>query len=234
MNEANILQSLPAHPNIIKLIDSFIHENDFYQVLELADSGDISMIVAQAKAAKTRLPELMIWSYFVQIASALKLLHDHRIMHRDLKPANIFLTQNKKVVKLGDFGLGRHLSSKSYRAFSQVGTPFYMSPEAIGAQLPAQDSKMPHQQGYGLQSDIWSLGCILYELAALDSPFYQRNCNLYTLGKNIAKGQYIPVPKGYSATLEKLIAGMIQPLPQDRPDINEVLRIAQAAYTSHS
>ena len=85
-------------------------------------------------------------------------MKEKRIMHRDLKPANIFIDSQENL-KLGDLGLGRDFSSQTLEAFSRVGTPLFMSPEVLQG------------SGYDFQCDVWSLGCIAYELCALRSPF---------------------------------------------------------------
>ena len=97
-------------------------------------------------------------------------------MHRDLKPANIFLMADG-TIKVGDLGLSRSLSENTLQAHSKVGTPLYMSPEVLRG------------NGYDFKSDVWSLGCILYELAALKSPFKEEGLNLYGLFQKINKGK---------------------------------------------
>ena len=106
-----------------------------------------------------------------------------KILHRDLKPGNVFLDSNRNV-KLGDFGLSRVLGSESVFAMTHVGTPYYMSPEQI-------DGKP-----YNDKSDIWSAGCVLYELAALRAPF--ESTNLYDLNKKIKSGYIKDLPSQYS------------------------------------
>lgn len=85
-------------------------------------------------------------------------MHGHNILHRDLKTLNIFLTKENKV-KIGDLGVAKILESLENFATSKVGTPYYLSPEVC------------EDRPYNDRSDIWSLGCILYEICALKHPF---------------------------------------------------------------
>ena len=98
---------------------------------------------------------------FSQIALALRLVHFNKIMHRDIKPDNIFVNKEggETTYIIGDFGVGTNLSHTLDKAKTLVGTPQYISPEIRGG------------LGYSYESDIWALGCVLYELCALQKPF---------------------------------------------------------------
>ena len=139
-----------------------------------------------------------------QIADALAYMHERRVMHRDIKPANVFITSvaPTSCVKLGDLGVGRYFSSKTDMTHSTVGTPYYMSPECIQAGGGGG--------GYDFKSDTWSLGCLLYELAALRSPFYREKINFYLLGKRITSGTFDPLPGGFSAQLRELVDSLLR------------------------
>ena len=171
--EIQIMLNL-QHEHIVKLYDHMETSNSTYLVLELCNNGDLSQF-------KSGISEERAVVYIRQLISALKVLHQNNIIHRDLKPANIFLASESKI-KLGDFGLARTLGM-GILAETYVGSPFYMSPEVLQVRNHTSER-------YDFRADIWSLGCILYELILGKRPFHAKEIEdlmpdiNFTLGKN--------------------------------------------------
>ncbi|XP_062981922.1 serine/threonine-protein kinase Nek3 isoform X2 [Elgaria multicarinata webbii] len=194
------------HPNIVTYAESFEAAGHLYIVMEYCDDGDLMQKIKLQKGKL--LPEDTILNWFAQICLGVKYIHDKRVLHRDIKSKNIFLTQNGKV-KLGDFGSALLLTSPMAYACSYVGTPYYVPPE-IWENTP-----------YNNKSDIWSLGCILYELCTLKHPF-QANSWKHLILK-ICKGYYNPLPSHYTYEFHYLIKQMFKKNPKNRPSASTIL-----------
>ncbi|KTF75659.1 hypothetical protein cypCar_00034685 [Cyprinus carpio] len=151
--EIDIMRGL-KHPNIVLLLDSFETEREVVVVTEYAE-GELFQILEDDGS----LPENQVREIACQLVSALYYLHSHRILHRDMKPQNILLGKGG-VVKLCDFGFARAMSVSTLVLTSIKGTPLYMSPELV------------EEKPYDHSADLWSLGCILYELHTGAPPFY--------------------------------------------------------------
>jgi len=142
------------------------------------------------------------------MALAIKHIHDRRILHRDLKTQNIFMT-NTGEIKIGDFGIARVLQHTYDCAKTAIGTPYYLSPEIC--------QEMPYNQ----KSDIWSMGCILYEMVTLRHAFDANSMKGLVL--KILRGSYPQIPSHYSDNLKGLIQDMLIKDPNKRPSIRKIL-----------
>ncbi|NXL33436.1 NEK3 kinase, partial [Glaucidium brasilianum] len=201
-----VLLAKMKHPNIVAYKESFEADGHLYIVMEYCDDGDLMQKIKHQRGKL--FPEDTILHWFVQMCLGVKHIHDKRVLHRDIKSKNVFLTQNGKV-KLGDFGSARLLAHPVSYACTYVGTPYYVPPE-IWESMP-----------YNNKSDIWSLGCILYELCTLRHPF-QANSWKHLILK-ICKGSYNPLPFHYSYDLHYLIKQMFKRNPKNRPSASTIL-----------
>mmetsp|Transcript_27337 Transcript_27337/g.42720 ORF Transcript_27337/g.42720 Transcript_27337/m.42720 type:complete len:501 (+) Transcript_27337:825-2327(+) len=206
VNEVRILSSSFKNPLVIRYYDAFMEGDSLWIVTEFAKGGDIGAKIKRHRQRKEYISEDLIWAFFIQVCQGLKLLHDSNILHRDIKSQNIFII-GPRAVKIGDFGIAK--ATKSGMARTQIGTPYYMSPE-IWKNLP-----------YDKKSDIWSLGVVLYEMTALKHPFEAQNER--SLYAKIMKGSLEPLPRGYSSELQSVVRMCLNVDADRRPSIDDLL-----------
>ena len=207
LNEIRILASL-KHKNIIGYKEAFFDEpsNTLNIVMEYADDGDISSKIKTTLQKKLIFDENTIWNWLIQLLEGIKYLHDNKIMHRDLKSANLFLCKNG-MLKIGDLNVST--IAKNDFASTKTGTPYYASPEIW------------NEKPYNYKCDIWSAGCIIYEICNLRPPF--RGTNFKELYDNICLGKYSDIKSNYSNDLRNILKLMIVVNPDMRYDAKSIL-----------
>lgn len=222
INEVSVLKKM-RHYNVVryyeKVVDS-VNKN-LYIVMEYIENGDLQKLIKKKKREAeqsdhpVKIEERFIWKVMIQTLQALNACHqmDDPILHRDIKPANIMLNKWDDV-KLVDFGLSKELREEGGLAQTNVGTPYYMSPEIMGG------------KGYNDKADIWALGCILYEMAFLRVPFSGKNI------MHLADGIKNYSPKWsnrkISDELKRYISAMLEKDPEKRPSAQTLLKQSKA------
>jgi NIMA (never in mitosis gene a)-related kinase 1/4/5 len=212
MKEATLMKSL-HHPNIIGYVQSFVERDCLCIVMEYADGGDLYSKIRHHKTVlRCRMSEETILDMLVQICLGLKHMHDRHILHRDIKSQNVFLTKSSPaIIKLGDLGISRQLNGSMELARTQIGTPYYLSPEIIAG------------KHYGKKSDMYSLGVVLFEMMNLELPFQAQN--FPQLVTKILAGPLPPLCNEYSLPLRNIVFQLLERDPKNRPSVNSLLRL---------
>ncbi|NXL32065.1 NEK11 kinase, partial [Glaucidium brasilianum] len=205
--EAQLLSKLD-HPAIVKFYASFVERDSFCIITEYCEGGDLDFKIQEYKESGKIFTQRQIIDWFIQLLLGVNYMHERRILHRDLKAKNIFLKNN--LLKIGDFGVSRLLMGSCDLATTFTGTPYYMSPEAL------------KHQGYNTKSDIWSLGCILYEMCCMNHAFTGHNFLSVVL--KIVEGDTPSLPDSYPSKLNAVLCSMLNKNPSLRPAAAEILK----------
>ncbi|NWS62149.1 NEK10 kinase, partial [Chunga burmeisteri] len=208
VSELTIIKEQLYHPNVVRYYRTFLENERLYIVMELIEGVPLGEHFHSLKEKQQQFTEERIWRIFIQLCLALRYLHkEKRIVHRDLTPNNVMLGDKDKVT-ITDFGLAKQKQENSKLA-SVVGTILYLCPEVVKS------------EPYGEKADVWAAGCILYQMATLNPPFY--STNMLSLATKIVGAVYEPVPEGlYSEKVSLTIKRCLTPDAEARPDIVEV------------
>ncbi|CAE7439531.1 Nek1 [Symbiodinium natans] len=188
VKESRLLAAL-KHPYIVRYRHSFIESGWLCIFMDYCEGGDLSKVIESAKRRGQRLPEEQILRWITQALLALKYIHEKHVLHRDLKSGNFFISSSGNL-KMGDFGIAKVLSSTMACARTQLFPRYYLSPEVC------------QEKPYTWPSDIWAMGCILYELCALKAAAFRQ------------------VPRG----LESVEAALCCQVPFDAPNISALVQ----------
>ncbi|XP_045119284.1 serine/threonine-protein kinase Nek8-like [Portunus trituberculatus] len=205
-NEVRVLSML-QHPNVIEYFDNCLENNTMMIVMEYAPGGNLYDYL-RSRGEGNLLQEEDVLHLFCQLALGLQHIHNSNILHRDIKSNNILLDRSHRIVKIGDFGISKILSSKS-KAHTVVGTPCYLSPELC------------QERPYNQKSDIWALGCVLYEMLTLRRAFEAET--LPALIMKIMRGIFAPIHPHYSQEMRAFLHLLLHIDAAQRPTIDQVL-----------
>lgn len=210
--EVELMKDTCNHPNIVSFCDSWFAQRhhrsqtlELFILMEYCTNGSLDAVLQKFATSKTYLPSTKVMHYLQDLSSALSYCHDTlRILHRDLKPANILIDQ-LGTLKLADFGLSKKFGADSENdlAATYTGTPLYMAPEVLRGEL------------YSYPADVWSLGCVAFELMALHSPFDAPDNRARTMPTVIARIKnaevdYESVTQRYPQQLVRSVKWMLQ------------------------
>ena len=175
--------------------------------MEYCEEGDLYRKIREKQSEE--IPETRVLDWTSQILISLEYLHAKKVIHRDLKTQNIFLSRGR--LFLGDFGISKRLDNTQDLTNTYIGTPYYMSPELF------------NYQAYSFKSDLWSLGCVIYEICNKNHAFNAQTIN--GLAVKILKGDHNPMNENYSQGLRDLIVSLLKVDQDARPSLEEILKM---------
>eukprot|EP00746_Dinoflagellata_sp_MGD_P142034 gnl/MRDRNA2_/MRDRNA2_75044_c0_seq2.p1 gnl/MRDRNA2_/MRDRNA2_75044_c0~~gnl/MRDRNA2_/MRDRNA2_75044_c0_seq2.p1 ORF type:complete len:534 (+),score=68.96 gnl/MRDRNA2_/MRDRNA2_75044_c0_seq2:75-1676(+) len=210
IRESRLLSTL-RHPYIVRYRDSFSNDKTLCLLMEYCDAGDLAMRIIDQKRHRELFREDQVLRWLTQAVLGLKYVHERKVIHRDIKPNNLFLVKgqcarrsgNTLNLKIGDFGIAKSLESTHAFAQTCIGTPYYLAPEIC------------EDKPYSWGSDIWAMGCVLFEVCALHVPFDAQS--LHSLMERITRGRVPNIPDAYSKDLRQVCCEMLNRNQHRRP-----------------
>ncbi|GAB66807.1 serine/threonine-protein kinase Nek1 [Plasmodium cynomolgi strain B] len=194
-NERALIE-VSVHPFIVRYKEAFLEDNILYVAMDFCSKGDLSKYIKRYKKTNTLIPERKIKRWLLQIITAIKFMHDRKLIHRDLKCNNIFLDDEERA-KVGDFGLAK-IFENTEQTNTLCGTIGYMAPEIC------------RNVAYSFPADIWSLGVILYELMSLRHPFKSEHSNMLSTAQKICEEEVCAVGRQNGKNIQKNGSNMEQ------------------------
>ena len=158
--EADILSKFNCE-NIVKYYDSFNENEKFYILMEYCDGQNLKEFINKNKNNNTLIEEKILYNIIIQICIGIKEIQKMKIIHRDLKPENIFMNENMNI-KIGDFGISKQLNKEYSITINKLGSIYYTAPE------------IKYEGIFNDKSDMYSLGCIIYELFTLNEYYIDK------------------------------------------------------------
>ena len=206
--EGKILSTVASHENVVRYHNTWLEkEHTLCLLMELCEGGDLRGFIDRQQQP---VADADVRRMALQICAGVAHLHANRILHRDIKPANIFLSSNN-TLKIGDLGVARLLGTHSDFARTLVGTPYYLSPE-LCEDLP-----------YDEKSDVWAVGCCIYEICQRKRAFEARN--QAALIVKIMSAQTSPIVGTYTDLVKRVVMRCLARRPHLRPHMQELLSV---------
>ena len=221
--EIQLINSFPSN-YFLKIYEYFQYPENTFHIITENYQNDLSDLIKSQINKKCYLSENLIISFFIQICSGIKYLHDLNILHRNINPSSIALISNKTVkISISNFFL-RNLFNENERSITFVSNNWreYMSPE-MAMNIP-----------YSFKNDIWALGVLLFHLMSLKLPFSFKQLNEIAFKKKVDGNiLYNRIPKQYSSEIKKLCVNLLKAFPADRPDINTIFSNFKILWNKH-